>query len=319
MRNQLQRHPILPTALALVAMYAAACVAYPGFFSLRVIANMFTDSSFLGISALGMTAVILSRGIDLSVGSVMGFTTVLVASLIERSGLPAPLAWLTALAVGALFGAFMGWLIVAFDLPAFLVTLGGLFFAKGLGYALSGQSIGIADPVYDAVLDFNFRVGPRAYLGAGAFVFIGFALLVGYLMRWTRFGRYVYAVGGNAESARLMGLPVDRVRIGVYAFNGFCSALAGIVMTFYIVSGNPLNGVGLELDAIAAVVVGGTLLSGGVGGPLGTLLGLLIFATIQTMMNFDGRFDPAWMRIAVAGLLLAFILAQRMLIGRRAG
>src|SRR5688572_24484276 len=106
MRNQLQRHPILPTALALLAMYAAACVAYPGFFSLRVIANMFTDSSFLGISALGMTAVILSRGIDLSVGSVMGFTTVLVASLIERSGLPAPLAWLVALAAGALFGAF---------------------------------------------------------------------------------------------------------------------------------------------------------------------------------------------------------------------
>src|SRR5690606_7364893 len=124
--------------------------------------------------------------------------------------------------------------------------------------------------------------------GAGAFVFIGFALLVGYLMRCTRAGRYVYAVGGNEESARLMGLPVDRVKIGVYAFNGFCSALAGIVMTFYIVSGNPLNGVGLELDAIAAVVVGGTLLSGGVGGPLGTMLGLLIFATIQTMMNFDG-------------------------------
>lgn len=313
MKFSLQRNPLLATVGVLLLIYGFASIYYDGFFSLRIVANLFTDSSFLGVSALGMTVVILSRGIDLSVGSVMGFTTVFVASLVMNSGVPAPLAWLLALLVGTLFGAFMGWLIVAFELPAFLVTLGGLFFAKGMGYVVSDISIGIRDSFYDSILDFSLQIGPGAYLGAGALSFIIFFLLVVYLLKWSRFGRYVYAVGGGESSARLMGLPVDGVKIGVYAFNGFCSAFAGILMTLYMSSGNPLFGVGLELEVIAAVVVGGTILNGGVGGAVGTLLGVLTLALIQGIMNYDGRFLPAIRPISVGALLLIFILIQRAL------
>lgn len=313
MNLSIRRNPLLATVGVLLLIYGFASVYYDGFFSLRIIANLFTDSSFLGVSALGMTVVILSRGIDLSVGSVMGFTTVFVASLVMEGGVPTPLAWFLALVVGTLFGAFMGWLIVAFDLPAFLVTLGGLFFAKGMGYVVSDVSIGIRDSFYDSILDFSIQIGPGAYLGAGALAFILFFLIVVYLLKWSRFGRYVYAVGGGESSARLMGLPVDGVKIGVYAFNGFCSAFAGILMTLYMSSGNPLFGVGLELEVIAAVVVGGTILNGGVGGAVGTLLGVLTLALIQGIMNYDGRFLPAVRPISVGALLLLFILIQRAL------
>lgn len=314
MKISLQRNPLAATIGVLLLLYGFASVYYDGFFSLRIIANLFTDSSFLGVSALGMTVVILSRGIDLSVGSVMGFTTVFVAYLVMSLGIPTPFAWLIALGVGTLFGGFMGWLIVAYELPAFLVTLAGLFFAKGMGYVVSDVSIGIRNPFYDAILDFSIQVGPGAYLGAGALSFIVFFFVVFYLLKWSRFGRYVYAVGGNEDSARLMGLPVNGVKIGVYAFNGFCSAFAGILMTLYMSSGNPLFGVGLELEVIAAVVVGGTLLNGGVGGAMGTLLGVLTLALIQGIMNYDGRFLPAVRPISVGTLLLVFILIQRFLV-----
>ena len=309
----LRKNPMAATFAVLLLMYGLASVLYDGFFSLRVATNLFTDGSFLGVTALGMTVVILSRGIDLSVGSVIGFTTVFVAFMVQGAGLPTPVAWGIALLVGTLFGAAMGLLIVVYELPAFLVTLGGLFFAKGMGYVISGISISIQNGFYDAALGFSVKVGKGAYLGVGALAFIAFFALVYYLLGWTRFGRYVYAVGGNEDSARLMGLPVDRVKVGVYAFNGFCSALAGIMMTLYIVSGNPLTGVGLELKAITAVVIGGTLLSGGVGGAAGTLLGVLILVVIEAIMNFDGRFDPAMRPISVGVLLLLFILLQRFL------
>jgi simple sugar transport system permease protein len=126
-------------------------------------------------------------------------------------------------------------------------------------------------------------------------------------------GRYVYAVGGNEQSALLMGLPVARTKIGVYAFAGFCSALAGLAVTLYTSSGNALTGSGLELDAIAAVVVGGTLLSGGVGGPIGTLVGVLIFGVIQSAIAFEGTLSSWWARIAIGILLLGFILLQKLL------
>lgn len=313
----LGKNPLSATVGVLVLMFGLASILYDGFFSLRVVANLFTDGSFLGITALGMTVVILSRGIDLSVGSVIGFTTVFVAWLVQDIGLATPAAWGLALAVGTAFGAFMGLLIVVYELPAFLVTLGGLFFAKGMGYVVSGISISINNGFYDAALGINLKIAKGAYLSVGALTFILFFAIVTYLLGWTRFGRYVYAVGGNEDSARLMGLPVDRVKVGVYAFNGFCSALAGIVMTLYMVSGNPLTGIGMELKAITAVVIGGTLLNGGVGGAVGTLLGVLILGVIEAIMNFDGGFDPAVRPISVGVLLLLFILLQRFLARHR--
>jgi simple sugar transport system permease protein len=143
-------------------------------------------------------------------------------------------------------------------------------------------------------------------------------ILIGVLvLAYTRLGRTTYAIGGNEQSARLMGLPVARTKILVYAISGFCAALAGVLFTFYLPSGDPLHAVGLELDAIAAVVIGGTLLTGGSGYLVGTVLGVLTLGLIKTILNFQGNLTSWWLRIVVGLLLFAFILLQRLVVARR--
>ena len=304
--------PLLATTAVLVALFIAASAMYDGFGSMRVVANLFSDNAVLGIVAIGMTFVILSGGIDLSVGSVAAFTTVLIGTMVGKGTHPLGVIAL-ALVFGTLFGWAQGGLIQRFELPAFLVTLGGMFFARGMAFVVNMQSVGIAHPFYQQVQETGIPLGGRASLSAVAIIVLAMFALAFFVAHYTEFGRNVYALGGNADSARLMGLPIARTRPAVYAVSGFCSALAGVVATFYTGSGNPAMGVGLELDAIAAVVIGGTLLTGGVGYVAGTLLGVLIFGTIQTALVFDGRLNSWWLRIAVGTLLLAFILLQRAL------
>jgi len=307
-----QHLPLIGTVGVLLTLYITASVMYPGFFSLRVLANLFGDNAVLGIAAVGMTFVILSGGIDLSVGSVLAFTTIFIASLLEK-GVSPLLAIPTALAIGSLFGAFMGFLIQRYELPPFLITLGGMFLARGMAFVVREASLGITSPFYASIQDLGIPLTDKARLPATAIIYlIVFAAGV-LLTHHTRFGRNVFAVGGNEASARLMGLPVARTKVLIYTLSGFCAALAGVVSTFYMGSGNPAIGMGFELDVIAAVVIGGTLLSGGVGSQLGTLTGALIFGVIQTALVFDGRLNSWWLRIAVGLLLLVFILFQRTL------
>jgi simple sugar transport system permease protein len=311
MRRQL---PLISTGAILVALFVAASVAYGGFFSSRVMVNLFADNAFLGIAAVGMTLVIFSGGIDLSVGAVIGFTSIFTATLIAGHGMPPVLAWSLGILVGAGLGAGMGTLIHVFRLPAFLITLAGMFLARGAGFWINTESVGITHRWYDAIANFDFAMGDAVHIPAAALMLVG-AVAVGYAMaHHMRFGRTLLAIGGNEQSALLMGLPVGATRIAVYTLNGACAALAGIVATIYTGSGNPSMGVGLELDAIAVVVIGGTMLSGGRGHMVGTLLGLLIFGTIQAASLFDGRLSSWWMRIVVGALLLTFILLQRVLV-----
>jgi simple sugar transport system permease protein len=307
------RHlPLIATLLVLAALYVTASILYQGFFSLRVAANLLGDNSFLGIAAVGMTLVILSGGIDLSVGSVLAFTSIFVARLVSHGVTPL-VAILLALVVGGIFGAVMGLLIHRYELPPFLVTLGGMFFARGLAFVISPESLGISNPFYTGLQGIGLPLGARATLSGTGLIFL-LVFLAGLLVtHCTRFGRNVYALGGSESSARLMGLPVGSTKIAVYAVNGLCAALAGIVATLYMGSGNPALGTGFELDVIASVVIGGTLLSGGVGSQWGTLAGVLIFGTIQTALVFDGRLNSWWLRIAIGLLLLLFILFQRVI------
>jgi galactofuranose transport system permease protein len=305
--------PLAATVLVLVALFATASVRYEGFFSVRVLVNLFSDNAFLGVAAVGMTFVILAGGIDLSVGSVLAFTTIFVATLIQNHHVHPMAAISLALLVGTLFGAGMGFLIHRYELPPFLVTLGGMFFARGMAFIVNQQSLGISHTFYDTILDFGVPLGERVSIPSTALIFVALFLLGVVLAHFTRFGRNVYALGGSEPSARLMGLPVALTKVTVYALSGFCSALAGVVATFYMGSGNPAFGGGFELDVIASVVIGGTLLSGGVGTLAGTLAGVLIFGTIQTALTFDGRLNSWWLRIAVGTLLLLFILFQRFL------
>ncbi|WP_058195750.1 galactofuranose ABC transporter, permease protein YjfF, partial [Xanthomonas translucens] len=252
----------------------------------------------------------------LSVGAVIAFTTVLSASLVQRHGW-SPLAAIPLLMLlGALFGAFMGTLIQRYRLQPFVVTLAGMFLARGASYLISVDSIPIDDALYVAIAQFRVPIGAGASLSIGALIALVTVALGMWLAHCTRFGRCVYALGGSEASARLMGLPVAATQIKVYAFSGFCSALAGVVCTFYMLSGYSLHALGLELDAIAAVVIGGTLLAGGSGYVIGTLFGVLILGVIQTLIVFDGTLSSWWTRIVIGALLLLFCLLQRLLTRR---
>ena len=313
------RHVSLAVTVALfVAMSVAGGVLYDGFLSPQVFLNLLIDNAFLLIVAVGMTFVILTGGIDLSVGAVVAFSTVLLASLVQHHGWHPLAAIALVLALGTAFGAAMGVMIQRYRLPPFVVTLAGMFLARGAATLVSVESIGIDHPFHVAVANLRIPLGGGASLSAGAaialLVVAGGAVLAG----MTRFGRTVYAIGGNEQSALLMGLPVASTQVRVYALSGFCAALAGVVYTFYMLSGYSLHATGLELDAIAAVVIGGTLLAGGSGYVLGTLFGVLVLGLIQTLIVFDGTLSSWWTKIAIGGLLLAFCLLQRLL-SRRSG
>ncbi len=313
--GRLARHlPLLATGGILLLLFGAAAVAYDGFLSSRVIVNLLADNAFLGIAAVGMTLVIFSGGIDLSVGAVIGFTSIFTATLVTGRGLHPAVVWPLAIGFGAGLGALMGTLIHAFRLPAFLITLAGMFLARGTAFWLNTDSVGITHPWYDALANFDLALGESIHVPAAALLLLA-VVGAGYVVaHHTRFGRTLLAIGGNEQSALLLGLPVGRARIAVYTLNGAGAALAGIVASVYTSSGNASMGLGLELDAIAVVVIGGTLLAGGRGHVAGTLLGVLIFGTIQAAILFDGRLSSWWMRIVVGALLLAFILLQRFLV-----
>jgi ribose/xylose/arabinose/galactoside ABC-type transport system permease subunit len=309
------RLPMIATAVLLAFMYGICAVRYPAFGDPQVILNIFIDNAFLLVVAVGMTFVILTGGIDLSVGSVVALTGMVTASLLA-AGWPPAVVLVVALLLGTTLGLAMGAIIHFFDIQPFIVTLAGMFLARGLCYTISTDSIKIESKLWTTMADSrislaSFHVSPSVVV---ALVVI---LIAGYVLAYTRLGRNTYALGGNEQSALLMGLPVGRTRIAVYAISGFCSALGGVLFSFYTLSGWGMSGVGLELDAIAAVVIGGTLLTGGTGYVLGSVFGVMVYGVIQTFINFDGTLNTWWTKIAIGVLLLVFILFQRVIALRR--
>jgi simple sugar transport system permease protein len=304
--------PFAVTVALFAVMAGYGSLAYGGFFSAQVFLNLLVDNAFLAIVAVGMTFVILTGGIDLSVGSVIALTTMVSAALVEHRHWSAAAVIPLVLAMGAGFGALQGLLIQRFRLQPFIVTLAGMFLARGLCYLISIDSISITDETYAAISQARVPLWEGASLSVGALLALAVLAAGAYLAHATEFGRTVYAIGGNEQSALLMGLPVARTTVLVYALSGLCSALAGVVFTLYMQSGYGLHAMGLELDAIAAVVIGGTLLSGGVGYVAGTLFGVLILGIIQTLISFDGSLSSWWTRIVIGALLFAFCLLQRL-------
>ena len=306
--------PLLATALVLIFLYAVGCLRYPNFMSLRVMVNLFGDNAFLGVAAVGATFVILSGGIDLSVGAMVAFTSILIATLVTEQKMDPSVAIAIALVLGAAFGTLMGCIIHFFSLPPFLVTLAGMFLARGLGFVVHPQSLGLKHPFFveRVTSTWSIPLNAQVSLPFTATCFCIVLLVALFCAHYTPFGRYIYALGGDEHSASLMGLPVGRTKVLTYTLSGFCSALAGVVYTFYTQSGDPASCVGLELDAIASVVIGGTLLSGGVGFMAGTAMGVLILGLIQTLITFQGNLNSWWTRIVVGLLVLSFILLQNL-------
>ncbi len=305
--------PLVATAIIFVIAYSLAVMQFPGMFSTRVLGNFLTDNAFLGIAAVGMTFVILSGGIDLSVGAVIGFTGVLVAVLISWAGFHPLSAFAIALLVAAIFGGVMGMAIHYLQVPAFIVTLAGMFLARGGASVITQDSVPISHEFYSWISSLIIRLP-----GGGRLSFIGLTMVAVFIIgalvaHRTKFGSYVYALGGNPVSASLMGVPVARTTVGVYMLSSVLAALAGIVFSLYTSAGYPLAAVGVELDAISAVVIGGTLLTGGYGFVLGTFIGVMLLGLVQTYIIFDGTLSSWWTKIVIGVLLFLFIVLQRLI------
>ena len=306
--------PLYATIAIFLIAYFLCYLQFPFMLSTRVVGNLLTDNAYLGIIAVGMTIVILSGGIDLSVGSVIAFSGVFIAVLLRDTGLHPLVVFVLLLAVTTAFGAAMGALIHGLAMPPFIVTLAGMFLARGAAYMLTIDSVPIEAPFYDFLQDLYYKMP-----GGGRFTLIAVIMLLAVaggmiLAHRTRFGTAVYAIGGGAHTARLIGVAVGRTTVMIYAFSGFMAGLSGIVFSIYTGSGYPLATVGTELTAIATVVIGGTLLTGGAGYVFGTLVSVLTMGLIQTYIVFDGSLSSWWTKIVIGGLLLLFILLQKGLL-----
>ena len=306
--------PLIATSLIFILAYALCYWQFPNMLSTRVVGNLLTDNAFLGIAAVGMTFVILSGGIDLSIGSVIAFTGVFISVVLAKTNMHPLMVFAMVLVITAIFGGLMGAIIHYLDMPPFVVTLAGMFLARGIAFVISTDSVPIKHPFYTFLQDSFYRMP-----GGGRITVIGGLMLLVFIVgtiiaHRTKFGTNVFALGGGIATSKLMGVPVARTTVGIYAISGFLAGLAGITFSLYTSAGYSLAAVGVELDAIAAVVIGGALLTGGSGFIAGTLIGVLIMGLIQTYIIFDGTLSSWWTKIVIGILLFAFILMQKGLL-----
>jgi simple sugar transport system permease protein len=313
----LDRHAALMPTFAAIVIFVLLLVGaemhFGEFVTPRNLSALLLDNAYLVILAVGMTFVILTGGIDLSVGSVMAFTGIWCAQLLadgHSAALVVPLIILG----GAVIGLLIGALVQYFDVQPFIASLAGLFLARGLAFVVSLDSVRVENEAVLWLQTTRWRFG-EWYVTPTGLIALGVALIAAFVLQFTRFGRTVYAVGGSEQSARLMGLNVARTKVVVYVISGVCAGLGGLVLTAYSGAGYPRNGIGTELDVIAAVVIGGTLLTGGTGYVLGSVIGVLVYGVIKTVIAFQGA-EQSWTRIIVGLMLLAFIVVQRIIVVR---
>lgn len=298
-------------ALALI-VFVGLSFASPFFLQTNNLLNLLDQSVVTGIVSVGMTFVILTGGIDLSVGSVLGFTAVLMGLTMPQYGIPAGIA--VAVLSGAGIGLFSGFLVARFGLASFVVTLGVMAIGRSLAYIASGQnSISnippqINDLVYTPIFGVPSNVATLLVLYVLAFLYLSF----------TKGGRTIYAIGSNREAARTAGLSVLAYSVLPYVISGALSAVAGVLLSAQILSIDPLAGTALELDAIAAVVIGGASLYGGRGSIIGTLIGVLIMVMIRNGLNLLGV-SPFWQGSAIGGIIITAVLVERLVSTRVRG
>jgi len=312
--------PLLTTFAVFLVVYLIGGQLYPAMRKPQVFFNLFINDSSLLLVSIGMTMVILSGGggIDLSVGGVIALTGTASAALL-RSGVSPYIVIPLMILMGVSLGGLMGWIIQYLKVQPFIATLMGLFFARGMAYIISLTSVTITNEVYKtwALTPIHIPFIQKAYVYPTTLVGPIMLLVAIYLSFFTRFGRTIYAMGNNEQSALLMGLSVARTKVAVYAFSGLCSALAGIVFSMSLLAGYGQHATGMELDSIAAVVIGGTSLSGGVGNIIGTLFGVLIHGTIVSVLQFNGTLSSWWTRIGVGVLTLIAIGVQSLFYVRK--
>ena len=312
------------TIVLFFVLYIAGAILYGdrNFTSPQVFLNLFISNAGLIIAAVGMTFVLITGGIDISIGSVIGVVCMMLAWKMEVKHMSAVVAIILVLAFGVIFGLVQGFLVAYLKIQPFIVTLGGMFFARGMTAVICKEQVSIvSDKIFTTLSSFKISLPFGGYLnkkGIMQFPYLRVTVVVAlivvlaiYLMlKYTRFGRSIYAVGGNQQSATLMGLDVKKTQMKAYILSSFLTSIGGICYCLNTMAGTTTQATGLEMDAISSAVIGGTLLTGGVGNVLGSLFGVLINGTISTLVKTNGKLISSWSNIVTAILLCFFIVLQ---------
>lgn len=289
---------IIIALVILIAFFALFPKTSGTFLTSGNMLNIFRQASTNLIVALAMTLVIILGGIDLSVGSIMALSGVVVGGLVSYNGLPVWVAVIAAIVVGVLFGLFNGFVISKTAIPAFIVTLSTMNIGRGLAYIYTGGA-----PIRVVSDEFNFiGSGYLGFIPVPVIYLIVLTVIFVYMMNKTRLGRHIYAVGGNPEAARFSGINNAKITLLVYTLSGLMAAISGVVLASRMFSGQPTAGQGAEMDAIAAVVIGGTSMSGGIGTIGGTIIGGLIIAVLNNGLNIM-NVSSFW-QLVVKGIII---------------
>ncbi|MCI7018467.1 MAG: sugar ABC transporter permease YjfF [Clostridiales bacterium] len=317
---------LMITIVLFFLLYGAGCVMYADkeFGRLQNFLNVMINNAGLIIVACGVTCVMLTGGIDISVGSVVALTCMFMSVGLAEWGMSSGVLIVLVLLIGVVFGAVQGYCIAYLEIQPFIVTMAGLFFARGMTSVISTQQVSVPFESWFGQLsqikcEIPFGIG--AYLNKKGVVITPYVritvvvalivVLITFLMlRYTKFGRSLYAVGGNQQSAALMGLNVKKTRMLSHVLCSFYATLGGLCFCLNTMCGTPTQATGLEMDAISSAVIGGTLLTGGVGNVVGTFFGVLINGTISSLVKFNGKLVASWANIITAVLLCFFILLQ---------
>lgn len=317
---------LLITIVLFVILYAAGCVVYGsrGFTNLQTFLNLFRTNAGLICVSCGLTCVMLTGGIDISVGSLVALDCMLLAYGMSEWGLSAPVMVLLVLVLGVVFGLVQGYCVGYLQIQPFIVTMAGMFFARGMTAVISTNQLSITAEINQLFYDVaNFRIYlpfggtvNRAgklimpYIGIGVVIALVVLVVIFLVLRYTKFGRSLYAVGGSEQSAAMMGLDVKKTKMKAYVLSSFLCSIGGICYCMNTMSASVSQATGMEMDAISSAVIGGTLLTGGVGNVIGTLFGVLINGTISTIVQTNGKLASSWPNILTAALLCFFIILQ---------
>lgn len=318
---------LLITILLFVVMYSIGMIVFSGkgFAKPQMFMNLFISNAGLIVIGCGLTIVMITGGIDISVGSVAALVCMVAADLMENKGLNAYAALLSALLIGLAFGVVQGYLVSYLNIQPFIVTLAGLFFGRGMTAVVSTQMIAIKNPQFlqwanakiDLPIGYTNRNGAfiSAYIYPTVMIALIVVVVISVMLRHSDFGRDLYAIGGNQQSALMMGLNVRSVKMRAYVLDGLLTGLGGFLFCLNSCAGFVEQAKGLEMDAISSAVIGGTLLSGGVGTVVGTLFGVLIKGTIGSLITTQGSLSSWWVRIVLSALLCFFIILQAIIAG----
>ena len=317
---------LMITIALFILLYGAGCLMYADkeFGRLQNFLNVMINNAGLIIVACGVTCVMLTGGIDISVGSVVAMTCMFMSVGLEEWGMSSGVLIALILLIGVVFGAVQGFCIAYLEIQPFIVTMAGLFFARGMTAVISTQQVSVPFESWFGQLsqikcEIPFGIGAylnkkgvlvTPYVRITVVIALIVALITFLMLRYTKFGRSPYAVGGNQQSAALMGLNVKKTRMLSHVLCSFYATLGGLCFCLNTMCGTPTQATGLEMDAISSAVIGGTLLTGGVGNVVGTLFGVLINGTISSLVKFNGKLVASWANIITAVLLCFFILLQ---------